>query len=262
MAPETLGAWAATALVLTLLLQIADAVALVLAARSVRDEDEPDDQLTRGRVRELIRVIGVTAAIAVLLTFAVDATLRALLDGGRVEAGVVTLLVTTVVAFAVGLVAAVAAVRRERPRYARIRRDLRDRPTLALEPEELEQLMSRLARADRAAERRVPSSWVLRILGLALVLAVAAALVVRAAAAGDTTALVAPIVAAVLAVLATGVALRADLVRRAAVARVLAAQRAEVVALLERARIPRRSGTPGLRDRVARALAILREQQR
>jgi len=42
---------------------------------------------------------------------------------------------------------------------------------------------------------------------------------------------------------------------------VRAAQRAEVVALLERARIPQRKNVPGLRDRVSRALAILREQQ-
>jgi len=34
------------------------------------------------------------------------------------------------------------------------------------------------------------------------------------------------------------------------------------VALLERARIPQRKNVPGLRDRVARALAILREQQK
>jgi len=39
-------------------------------------------------------------------------------------------------------------------------------------------------------------------------------------------------------------------------------QRAEVVTLLERARIPQRQSVPGLRDRVSRALAILREQQK
>lgn len=213
-------------------------------------------------MRELVLTLGVTAAIAVLVTFAVDAALRAVLDGGRVEAGVLTLVLTSVVAFAVGLVAAVAAVRRERPRYARIRRDLRDRPSLVLEPEEIEALTARLARADRAAVRRVPSSWILRILGLALVLGVAVAGIVRAADEPSAGGLVPPILAAVLALAVTGVALRADALRRAALARVLAAQRAEVVALLERARIPRRSGTPGLRERVSRALAILREQQR
>jgi hypothetical protein len=43
---------------------------------------------------------------------------------------------------------------------------------------------------------------------------------------------------------------------------VLEAQRVEVVAMLERARIPQRGSVPGLRDRVTRALAILREKQR
>ena len=46
-----------------------------------------------------------------------------------------------------------------------------------------------------------------------------------------------------------------------AVEAVLDGQRAEVQALIERARIPRPGRVPGLRDRVSRALAILREKQ-
>jgi hypothetical protein len=68
--------------------------------------------------------------------------------------------------------------------------------------------------------------------------------------------------AACLSVAAFVVAVRSSVVRGAAVEEVLAAQRAEVVALLEHARIPHRKGVPGLRDRVSRALAILREQQK
>jgi hypothetical protein len=51
-------------------------------------------------------------------------------------------------------------------------------------------------------------------------------------------------------------------VRITALDEVLDVQRAEVVALLERARIPQRGSVPGLRDRVSRALKILREQQK
>jgi hypothetical protein len=63
-------------------------------------------------------------------------------------------------------------------------------------------------------------------------------------------------------VVAFVVALRAGAVHRARLDAVLEAQRDEVVAMLERARIPQRGSVPGLRDRVARALAILREKQR
>lgn len=262
MAPESFAAWGATAVVLALVLQVVDAVSQVIAARSVRDDDEPDDQLTRGRVRELLWILGVTAALAVLLTFAVDAVLRRVLDGGSVEGGVLSLLLTTASAFAVGFLAAIAAVRTERPRYARIRRDLRDRVNLQLEPEELEVMVQRLARADRSAARRFRPSRVLRVVGLALVLALSIAGIVRAAGADRPGEAVLPAIAIALGLLATAVAWRADAIRAAALARVLAAQRADVVALLERARIPRRSGTPGLRERVSRALAILREQQR
>ena len=68
-------------------------------------------------------------------------------------------------------------------------------------------------------------------------------------------------VGAVISLAAGALAVRADAVRQAALHVVLEAQRAEVVALLERARIPQRRRVPGLRDRVSRALAILREQQ-
>ncbi len=66
---------------------------------------------------------------------------------------------------------------------------------------------------------------------------------------------------AVLGVAAFVVSTRARLLADAALDAVLDAQRAEVVVLLQRARIPARGRVPGLGGRVARALAILREQQ-
>ncbi len=67
---------------------------------------------------------------------------------------------------------------------------------------------------------------------------------------------------ALLSIAAFVVTVRAGAVRLTALDAVLDVQRAEVVALLERARIPQRGSVPGLRDRVTRALKILREQQK
>jgi hypothetical protein len=58
------------------------------------------------------------------------------------------------------------------------------------------------------------------------------------------------------------VALRAARVHARRLDAVLESQRDEVVAMLQRARIPQRGRVPGLRERVSRALTILREQQR
>jgi hypothetical protein len=67
---------------------------------------------------------------------------------------------------------------------------------------------------------------------------------------------------AVLGAAAFVVSLRARVIADAALDAVLDTQRAEVAVLLERARIPARGKVPGLGNRVARALAILREQQK
>jgi hypothetical protein len=80
--------------------------------------------------------------------------------------------------------------------------------------------------------------------------------------AGDVLLIVGFSGAALLSVAAFVVAVRAGAVRLTALDEVLDTQRAEVVALLERARIPQRGSVPGLRDRVTRALNILREQQK
>jgi hypothetical protein len=69
-------------------------------------------------------------------------------------------------------------------------------------------------------------------------------------------------IAALLGAAAFVVTIRARAIAHAAYQSVLEAQRAEVSALLERARIPARGRVPGLGNRVARALAILREQQK
>lgn len=232
-------------------LQVGDAVGALVDAATVRDTDEPD-ALTRRRGRELFWTIALTAVLAVLVAYGVDRAAR--LAWGP---GAAVLLLTALAAFAVGCVGVLAVLRRERPTYARLRRDLRDRSTLAVEPAELVEFDARLERADRVRARRPVAALVLRILGVALVALAAVLLVVEA-----PGLLVVAIVATVVHLVAFGVALRAAAIRRERLEAVLDAQRADVVALLERARIPQRAPVPGLRDRVTRALAILREKQR
>jgi hypothetical protein len=234
-----------------LVLQVVDAIGALVDANTVRDSDEPDI-LTRRRGRELFWTLALTAILAVLVAYGVDRAAR--LAWGT---GVGVLLVTALAAFVVGCVGVVAVLRRERPTYARLRRDLRDRSTFTVDADELRDFDQRLERADRVRDRRPTAALVLRLLGLALV-GIAAVLVVV-----DAPALLAAAVVGVAVhVVAFVVSLRAGLVHRARREAVLEAQRDEVVALLERARIPQRGSVPGLRDRVARALAILREKQR
>lgn len=234
-----------------LALQVSDAIGALVDASTVRDSDEPD-ALTRRRGRELFWALALTATLAVLVAYGVD---RAARLAGAPAVGV--LLITALAAFAVGCVGVLAVLRRERPTYARLRRDLRDRSTFTVDAAELRDFEARLDRADRVRARRPVAALVLRLLGLLLVGA-AAVLV-----ASDTRELLVPaVVAVVLHVGALVVALRAGAVHRVRVDAVLQAQRDEVVAMLERARIPQRGSVPGLRDRVSRALAILREKQR
>jgi hypothetical protein len=234
-----------------LVLQVIDAAAAVVDAVNVRDSDEPD-AVTRTRLRELGWTLALTATLAVLVAYAVDRTAR--LAAGE---SIVALLLTSLAAFGVGSVGVVAVLRRERPTYARLRRDLRDRSTFSLESTELEEFDARLARADRIRARRPRAALGLRILGVVLVAGTAVLT------GGDDPSLV-PVGVAAVAVdaVAFAVALRAGAVYQRRLGAVLDAQRDEVAALLERARIPQRGSVPGLRDRVSRALAILREKQR
>lgn len=242
-------------------LQIADAILSVVDARSVRDEEEPD-RLTRGRVRELVFSVAVTAALAVIIAFGVDAAGRLVWDEERPVIGAVMLVACGLVAFLIGMTAVIAVVRRERPTYARIRRDLRDRSSFALDPEELAEFEARLARADRLRTRRSAAGTLLRAIGVIVVLVLSGLVIADAVPGGDLRLVLVFAAAALVSVAAFVVAVRAGSVRLTALESVLDAQRAEVDAMLERARIPQRGKVPGLRDRVARALSILREQQR
>jgi len=241
-------------------LMIADAVGGVIEARRARsaDDDSEPDTLTRVRVRELSWTVVVTAALAVIVAFGVDSAARLVWNDDRPLVGAAILFGLTLLSFLIGIVAVVAVVRRERPTYARIRRDLRDRSSFTLERPELLEFEERLDRADRSRTRRSQAATVLRAVGV-LVLA---GLTVLAAL------LFTPVVAigfgagAVLGAAAFVVSLRARVVANAALDAVLDTQRAEVAVLLERARIPARGRVPGLGNRVARALAILREQQK
>lgn len=244
-------------------LLLADAITSVLDARRVRDTDDEDalgelDTLTRHRVRELSWTVVVTAALAVIVAFGADSAARFVWDEDRPVVGAYILLGLTLLSFLIGISAVVAVVRRERPTYARIRRDLRDRSSVALEREELLEFEERFDRADRLRARRSQGALVLRAVGVAVLvgLAVLAALVFSLGVALGFGA------AAVLGAAAFVVTIRARQIAHAAYQSVLETQRAEVAALLERARIPARGRVPGLGNRVARALAILREQQK
>jgi hypothetical protein len=234
-----------------LVLQVSDAVGALIDASSVRDTDEPD-ALTRRRGRELFWALALTATLAVLVAYGVDRASRLAWGPGT---GV--LLVTALAAFVVGCIGVLAVLRRERPTYARLRRDLRDRSTFTVDAEELNDFEARLERADRVRNRRPTAALALRILGVMLI-AVAAVLVV----AEVPNLLPAAVGGAALHLVAFVIALRAAAVHRGRLEAVLEAQRDEVVAMLERARIPQRGNVPGLRDRVTRALTILREKQR
>jgi hypothetical protein len=247
-------------------LQIFDTVVSVIDARSVRaqgdsERDDPE-KLTRNRIRDLIWTLAVTAALAVLIAFGVDSAARLTWDDERPIAGALVLLACGVVAFLIGLVAVIAVVRREVPTYARIRRDLRDRSSFTLDADELVEFEERFARADRVRERRSRASTLLRAIGVLVVVILSGLVVWNGITVGDPLLVVGFSVAALLSITAFVITVRAGAVRLTALDEVLDQQRAEVVALLERARIPQRGSVPGLRDRVARALNILREQQK
>jgi hypothetical protein len=154
-----------------LVLQISDAVGALVDASTVRDSDEPDT-LTRRRGRELFWALAITAVLAVLVAYGVDRASR--LAWGP---GIAVLLMTALAAFVVGCVGVLAVLRRERPTYARLRRDLRDRSTFTVDADELNDFAARLERADRVRSRRPVAALVLRVLGILLIV-VAAALVV------------------------------------------------------------------------------------
>jgi hypothetical protein len=239
-------------------LLIADAIVSIVDARRVLDDDDQPDTLTRHRVRELSWTVVVTAALAVLVAFGADSAARFVWDEDRPVVGAYILLGVTLLCFMIGIAAVVAVVRRERPTYARIRRDLRDRSSFTLDIEELAEFEERFERADRLRLRRSQGALVLRAVGVAVLvaLAVLAALTFPFGVAFGFGA------AAVIGAAAFVVTIRARAIAHAAYQAVLESQRAEVAALLERARIPARGRVPGLGNRVARALAILREQQK
>lgn len=246
---------------ITMALMLVDAVTGSIQARSVGDDDD-SEFLSRARIRDVAWSVAVTAVLAVLIAFTVDSVIRSAVNvHGDLRAVLILLAAVWLGTFVVGLIGAVAAVRRERPSYARIRRDLRDRMVLTMPPDEQSAFAARLERADRARGRRRHASHVLRVLGLLIVLGSAAA-VVAATSGRDAWVLVSAIGGSAVGLGAFIVGLRAAEVRASAIEQVLEAQRAEVVVLLERARIPRATSTPGLARRVSKALAILREQQK
>jgi hypothetical protein len=249
----------------TVLLMVVDAVTGSIDARRAREDDELS-ALSERRIRDLVWTIAITAVLAVGLAFTVDSVIRSSVNvHGDLVAVFGLLVATSGVVFVVGVVGALAAVRRERPSYARIRRDLRDRESLSMEPAELRAYQVRLGRADRTRERRYSTSSLLRVVGLVIVLAVGVGTVAANGAANgviDGRLIAVAVVEVAVAIAAFVVGLRSAEVRQTAIETVLTAQRAEVASMLERAKIPPRARVPGLSRRVSRALAILREQQK
>ncbi len=245
--------------VVVLGLLVVDAVASVLDSRRVTAEPGDVDTFTRDRdrVRELSWTVVVAAALAVIVAFAADSAARLVWTDSRPVAGAVILLGVTVLSCLIGVAAVAAVVRRERPSYARIRRELRDRTPSAIEQAELREFEERLVRADLVRARRPRAATLVRVLGLVVLLGLA----VLSGFALPLGATVAFAAASLLGIAAFVVTTRARAVADAALESVLDGQRADVVALLERARIPARGRVPGLGNRVARALAILRERQ-
>lgn len=248
------------AALVVLALQVMDAVLGSIDAATVRDTDEPD-AVTRTRFRELFWSLAVTATVAVLVAFVVDGAARLIFDDAQVVAGLWVLVASAFGAFLAGMIGVVAILRRERPTYARLRRDLRDRSTFSVSADELAEFEERLERADRLRARRPRAAIVMRVAGLFLVTAVSGFFVVVGVLDGDPR-LWWFAAGAALEIVAFVIALRANAIKRVRVEAVLETQRDEVTAMLERARIPQRGSVPGLRDRVSRALAILREKQR
>ena len=151
--------------------------------------------------------------------------------------------------------------RRNRPSYARLRRELRTRGASGFTADEVASLEERLARTDRVERRRRWIGIATRVLVLVLVLTAGGVVLVTSGGVPE------PGVAIVVALIAVEIvafvlSLAAAVVRGRRRTAVLTAQRIEVLDLLARARIPRAQHVPGLRDRVARALTILREKQR
>lgn len=241
-------------------IQVLDSLFSVIDAVTVRDIEEPD-ALTRRRYSELTWSLAVTATLAVLVAFGVDAASRLIWESTDLAGGLWVLIGSAFAAFAAGMTGVLSILGRERPTYARIRRDLRDRSSLSIDAGELAEFEDRLARADRAARRRPTVGIVFRVGGAVFVIAVAVALAIIFFLVGSWLGWAAVCVA-VVDLAAVLVAIVAGSARRTRLSKVYESQRAEVVALLERARIPQRGRVPGLRDRVARALAILREKQR
>lgn len=256
------GASAALALggALVLVLQLCDAVLSIVDTFSVRDSDEPDE-LTRRRFRELLWSLAITATLAVLVAFGADAAARQVWDRDDPAGAVGILGAAALGAFLAGLLAVIAILRRERPTYARLRRDLRDRASMSLTTDEVAEFETRLERADRLRARRPRAAFGVRLGGAVLAVAIAILFAGTFFSTGRDVGWLF-VAGGVLSVTAFAIAARAAAIRADRLGTVYDAQRAEVVALLERARIPQRGSVPGLRDRVARALAILREKQR
>ncbi len=253
--------WFAVTAVLALALQVLDAVVTTVESRTIRDEDDAE-AVARRRLGELTWTIAVTAAAAVVIAAGVDFAGRLVDEPRTLGWGIVSLLLVALIAFGLGMIGVLAVVRRDRPTYARIRRDLRDRPQLRLDDEELAAVTARLEAADRRRARRARAGMRLRILGATMLITCASVLITAGAVTGQPTVAVLAALAVVADVAALTVAIVAVRRRSTALEAVLDAQRAEVSAMIERARIPVRAPVPGLRDRVHRALAILREQQR
>lgn len=254
---------ALAAAVTVVLLQATDVVLGLIGARSLAAAPVSTSRVRRSH--DAI-VAGVWACLlaavgSIAVAAAVSALLAQLHRGGSPVVAVAGLAVTALAVLgflALALALAIAV----RPRgYVEIRRDLRDRDSPRFSRAEIDRLRARVAAVDRARRRPVRASAALRVAGLLVVLSSVVAVQMSDAPVTSGRSLLAAALI-ILSVVLTIAAARASRTRFALREAQLESDRTQLLELLERAKIPRIAGTPGLRERVTTALAILREQQR
>ena len=230
-------------------------------AKLLKDEDV-FDATTRRRIRESLWALPATAGAAVIVAFALDGAGRLIWDLGRITEGVTVLVVCLVLAVGIGLAATMAIAADEKPTYARLRRDLRDSLARGVTNDEIDEFERSVTVVD---ERLLKQSRVGLLLRIAAAVVASVVILAFVIARFQEQAFVEGGLLIVLlllegALFIASLAAASDLRRRRT--EVYTDQKKELEAMIERARIPRRGPIPGLRDRVSRALAILRETQR
>lgn len=265
---------------LATLFQLGDVATVFLDSRTARDRDVPG-RIARERTNELFWVIPVAALVALGVGVGIDQAGRfagvvepaAGLGGGSGSLALATLFLLGLAVLVVGVatLALVAVAATDPISYLALRREMRDCEGQRITPGQLDGFAARLAQVDRRTRSRarpkhllVTAPIILRaatvVLGIAVVAVIAVAQAQHPTTTGAALAgigVIAPVLSALFAALATRFAISSD----AAWRRVYARQRLDILKLLDGFERSTRKRVPGLGDRVARALRILGRQQ-